>query len=737
MPSAQHQWSPAPHPRNGRPSDLLYALPRLTFRFNDAQHNRPPPPYQTSQQTRKVADFILSQGDVRLKVDHMILPGINRALEVNTPRSFPRPAQLDVPFLRRWDASIVSLTSDLRSGEGSDHTTTKAVVAEVVSLANRFLGTRWVPKSKRTEWANIRDWPDLHLLPKARGLLIWTNSGADTGWVRLLATLGNSSITIHRRAGNIYTKPYAYSQELCDVIAELLFTMHAHRLTYLVVTSGPATAIFELDEAGLSVSPLLTNALRGPNLLTVLTGLALMIPDLPPSHFVDLHPIGINTHLANRSPPLPVSTMAVNAPIPPLRPLPTLPMAPPPIPMAPPPPPPLEPASSPPKTPDRVYRTPIPSAPNSRSIYRYYESTWGESNSPSPSTPTFDMSQLALINGGVRKRRRQARPSTSAPDLTFLPDFENASAGPSRGHRPTASYSSVPPDHTSAAVSLGHNQLAQPAVPASEVASTSRTSRIPHRTPRRAPGSRSSSRMSMPQSYRAFPGGEAYNDLPSSPTTAATEGPEEPSVMLTSSSPQAIPNNASDMAGPSRTGNASTSTRPAPSQKAPVPHYTLKRMREITPPQPKWIIPSYGSLTLSVDPGLRPDDRTPLLDHATSSSYTSATSTAEYSSSHLHLTITWMNQQTYRWREFVAELPAGNPGPNRPLPVSVQLFSPDYPPAGRENMAEWLLEEAIEDGENAEGRYPETFVGFFKSTGEVRVYALIVVDMARLAFEDM
>ncbi|BEI80875.1 hypothetical protein CcaverHIS002_0200350 [Cutaneotrichosporon cavernicola] len=728
MPSAQHQWSPAPNPRNGRPTDLLYALPRLTFRFNDAQHNRPPPPFQTSQQTRKAADFILRQGDVHLKVDHMILPAINRALEVNTPRSFPRPAQLDVPFLRRWDDSIASLTSDLRSGEGSDHATTKAVVAEVVTLANRFLGTRWVPKAKRTQWAAMRDWPDLHLLPKARGLLIWTNSGADTGWVRLLATLGNSSITIQRRAGSIHTKPYAHSQELCDVIAELLFTMHSHRLTYLVVTSGPATAIFELDNAGLSVSPLLTNTLRGLNLLTVLTGLALMIPDPPPSHFVDLRPIDMNTQLAIRSPPLPVNTRAVNAPVPPLPPLPILPMAPPP--------PPLEPVTSPPKTPNRVYRTPIPSAPNSRSMYRYYEGTWAESNNPSPSTPTFDISQLALISGGVRKRRRQAGPSTSAPDLTFLPDFENASASTSRGHRPTASYSSVPPEHTSAAVSPGHDQLAH-AVPASEIASTSRTSRIPHGTPRHAPGSRSSSRMSMPQSYSAFPGGEAYNYLPSSPNIAAIEGPDEPILMLSSSSPQPIPNNASDMAGPSRTGNASTSTRPGPSQIAPVTHYTLKRMREITPPQPKWIIPSYGSLTLSVDPGLRPDDRTPLLHHATSSSYTPVTSTAKCSTSHLHLTITWMNQQTYRWREFVAELPAGNPGPNRPLPVSVQLFSPDYPPAGRENMAEWLLEEAIEDGENAEGRYPETFVGFFKSTGEVRVYALIVIDMARLAFEDM
>ncbi len=129
-------------------------------------------------------------------------------------------------------------------------------------------------------------------------------------------------------------------------------------------------------------------------------------------------------------------------------------------------------------------------------------------------------------------------------------------------------------------------------------------------------------------------------------------------------------------------------------------------------------------------PHLAAEERTDLAYHATALSYESRSGAPR----HLHLSLTFVNPQApgRRWREYDAELDVPVAGAIRQLPVTVKVFSPNYPPQGLETVAGWEEEDAIEEGERAERDYPERCVGFFRSVGKVRVYALVVLDMESL-----
>ncbi len=586
MPSAQHL---VPGQRDGRPTDILFSLPPLIFGSNSAHHHPPPPLYRASTLTLKAANHILSHGDVVLKVDHLMVADIHRSLEISTKASFPRPSSLERAFLAQWDDSLAGIAFDLRDGDGAHAGPTTAIIGEVVRLANQFLGTRFLRKKTPVRWAQNTDWPDLYLLPAKIGLQMWTNAGADTGWGRLLATLGNSSITFQSRAGEIHTKPYAYSAELRAVMGEvscrpllpslpqILFTMHAQRLTSLIITSGPATAIFELSEKGLRVSPLLMTTRNGPTLLTLMVGLA--VSERPEPYFIDLRPIGIHSQFADPrpSPSFHVSSVASQSDIPPL----------PPLPMAPPP---LPPAASPPKTPDRVHHTPIPGAPNSKSTQRFHEEKWRyEPGTPSPSVSTFSMSRLSLRSGGSRKlarsKRTQPRPSVSAPDLPHLPDLDaqDPFVGSSSTQGFSGGYQAVPYRHVppaQATPSRGQSQGVAFPVIGHAVAGTPSSPHTPH-----TPGSRTSSRM-MPRGHHGFPGGEPYEPGPTSPVIPGTDDEDGEHEMPSPSPPPRR------LFGPPSTPPSRNAAPPPIATTPALPYSTLKRMRELTPPEPAWDIPS-------------------------------------------------------------------------------------------------------------------------------------------------
>jgi hypothetical protein len=129
-------------------------------------------------------------------------------------------------------------------------------------------------------------------------------------------------------------------------------------------------------------------------------------------------------------------------------------------------------------------------------------------------------------------------------------------------------------------------------------------------------------------------------------------------------------------------------------------------------------------------PHLAAGEQTDLAYHATAVSYESDSGAPR----HLHLMLMFVNPQTRgrRWREYDAELDVLVAGAIRKLPVTVKVFSPNYPPPGLESVAGWEEEDAIEEGERAERDYPERCVGFFRSVGEVRVYVLVMLDMETL-----
>lgn len=227
MPSALPTWSPSKaQSRAGRPSDLLYGFPSLAFGFNSAFHsNAPPALYSCAQNIRFAGEHILRPGNIVLKSDATLLTRIHSALESRTLPSYPSRAELDLPFLHKWEASVAAVRDDVRGGDASHHPlVNKLVHGEAARLVNSFIthGRFLSPDAPVRAWARSDTETDLSTTARA-GVFTWTNNGADPGYARLLATVGNSSVTVAAGPGGVRTKPYVHSQEIYDVIAEVSF----------------------------------------------------------------------------------------------------------------------------------------------------------------------------------------------------------------------------------------------------------------------------------------------------------------------------------------------------------------------------------------------------------------------------------------------------------------------------------------------------------------------------------
>lgn len=212
-------------PRAGRPTDLLYAFPSIPFGFNAAFHSIGPPVlYSTTHMQRLGAKNILLHGSLTLKSDKTLVARIHRALESRTVQSYPLLPSLDIPFLRKWEAQVEMVRGDIRSRDAADHDGVNEIVhGEMVRLANWFLSYERFHRSTTAAPVYVRSdtEPDLSVMAERTGILTWTNGGADTGFERLVATVGNSAFTLVAGKGGVVTKPYAQSEELRDVIAEV------------------------------------------------------------------------------------------------------------------------------------------------------------------------------------------------------------------------------------------------------------------------------------------------------------------------------------------------------------------------------------------------------------------------------------------------------------------------------------------------------------------------------------
>lgn len=210
-------------PRAGRPSDLLYGYPSNSFVYNSAfEAGSPPELYSTSAATRSAAAAILCACSMVLKCDAALLHRVHSALERTLP-SYPLDAAGDLTFLRKWDASIAAVKQNVRDGDAANHALVHNLVhKEVRDLAIAFVEHKrfLLPDTNAHSWAPSTNERNLAVIPRA-GVLSWANSGRDTGWQRLLATVGNSSIALSTGPDGVKTKPYAQSAELCDVIAEV------------------------------------------------------------------------------------------------------------------------------------------------------------------------------------------------------------------------------------------------------------------------------------------------------------------------------------------------------------------------------------------------------------------------------------------------------------------------------------------------------------------------------------
>lgn len=221
-PAPSPQRSPYSTPRAGRPTDLLYAFPSLPFGFNSALHSGSPVLYSATQLTRTSACNILRHGEITLRSDKTLISRIHSALESRTVQSYPLLAALDIPFLLKWEAQVEVVRQDIRSQDAGDHAAVNALVhGDIVRLANSFLSYGRFHRFSAAPTYVCSDEADLSIMAERAGVLRWTNGGADTGFERLVATVGNSAIPLVAGAGCVVTKPYAQSEELRDVIAEV------------------------------------------------------------------------------------------------------------------------------------------------------------------------------------------------------------------------------------------------------------------------------------------------------------------------------------------------------------------------------------------------------------------------------------------------------------------------------------------------------------------------------------
>ncbi|CAK9783076.1 unnamed protein product [Cutaneotrichosporon oleaginosum] len=715
---------------NYRPTDILFAFPSVVFGFNDAVFHPLPPLFTATAPARYAFDIILRNRCTRVQVDRRMLGRFRSALLSHTLDLFLGVDGAQEDFLQKWNNAVASMAPTFERADAAEYDQVCLVIDNLVTLANAFL-MQYISDNPRLRWAQANG-PHLYILG-GNGLLIWTNRGADTGWMRLVATLGLRPFTWYH---SYRSTPYILSDELNDVIAYIFWTMHTYCLFHLIITSGVETVVVAMQPAELRISTL------SPPHISLLT-LMVAVPTYPPTReirsmsFVDLRLFGFQTRMGS-----PFPSWSENR------------------------------AQRP--------RTPSPNRSNGSELGRVPMEVPGQVPQVPPAgevaqSPASEMVQDPVPAANLAADEGEQRPTGQVPhtpangDVAQPPGAEIVQTPPSavrlaadefeglpgnevaqfpmpveetlsvahRGERqspsPPASPESSAPTSLAQLVALLMSPTMEPV--ASEALRSPRTP--PPRTlpfPALPPLTPPPHTLpNLPRSRSISPGISTRRTTPSTPTLPSIEedecvrsndeGNAEDEAMRAPLRPPP--------ASPGRPLEARTNKRPRASSTPPSLRAVIKRTREAHPPV-TWSIPfvspsslpltQYSSLTLGIGAYLDPSE---LLYTAHMASF--GTSLAAEAEQHLHLTLTALRERAL-WHTYDAEMPAGTPGPARNVPVTVKLFSPDLSDAEAEAEAEKEAARAISS---------EAFVGFFKSTNGVRVFALVEVDLEHLEFCDV